>query len=220
MPAEDLLNKFETIALRNEKLFLLPEKAIYWPSKKLLLIADLHIGKSAHFRKNGIAVPAIAENNNWLVLHRLFKLHEPERVCFLGDLFHSTKNKVWEVFSELINSYPQIQFELVIGNHDILPIKNYQDIGFKVLESLLEEPFLFTHEPLEDKSSYYNLAGHLHPGVKLRGKGKQTHRLPCFYFEKNGGILPAFGAFTGLSTLSIKKDVQVFAIVEDQVMKL
>ena len=84
----------------------------------------------------------------------------------------------------------------------------------------MEEPFLFTHEPLENKSNYYNLAGHLHPGVKLRGKGKQTHRLACFYFDQNGGILPAFGAFTGLSTLPIKKDVQVFAIVEGQVMKL
>jgi DNA ligase-associated metallophosphoesterase len=220
MVNDPLISKHEVVEIRNEKLLLLPEKAIYWTSKKLLLIADLHLGKSAHFRKNGIAVPKTAVDNNWLILHRLFKKYEPQRVCFLGDLFHSTHNKSWEVFKELIESYSQIRFELVLGNHDILPTESYEKIGFKVVETLLEEPFLLSHEPLKQASPYYNLAGHIHPGIKLRGKGKQTHRLACFYFGENGGLLPAFGVFTGLANVSAKKSDAVFAIAGEQVIKI
>lgn len=220
MPVENLISKFEVAEIREEKLFLIPEKAIYWAAKKMLLIADLHLGKSAHFRKNGIAVPKQAEQKNWLLLHKLFKEYEPDRVCFLGDLFHSTHNKEWEVFGELIESYPDIQFELVQGNHDILDPEMYEKLGFKVYESLLEEPFLFTHEPLEEEGVYYNLAGHVHPAVLLKGKGNQKHRAACFYFGNNGGLLPAFGAFTGLFNLSLKKNDLAYVVVNNHVIKM
>lgn len=220
MPNENIISKFEVVEIKGEKLFLLPEKAIYWATKKMLLIADLHLGKSAHFRKNGIAVPNQAEQKNWLLLHKLFKEYEPERVCFLGDLFHSTHNKEWEVFGELIESYPNIDFELVQGNHDILLPELYEKLGFKVHPSLLEEPFLLTHEPLEEEGLYYNLAGHIHPGVQLNGKGNQRHRTACFYFGKNGGILPAFGSFTGLYNIKPKKADQVFVVANETVIAL
>ena len=220
MSEKNLISKFEIVEIKGEKLFLLPEKAMYWAAKKMLLIADLHLGKSAHFRKNGIAVPNQAEQKNWLLLHKLFKEYEPERVCFLGDLFHSTHNKEWEVFGELIDSYPNIDFELVQGNHDILPPELYEKLGFKVHPSLLEEPFSLTHEPLEEKGIYYNLAGHIHPGVQLKGKGNQRHRAACFYFNNTGGILPAFGSFTGLYTVKPKKTDQVFVVTGEVVIAI
>ncbi|MFB1023282.1 MAG: ligase-associated DNA damage response endonuclease PdeM [Vicingaceae bacterium] len=215
---KDLFSSFETVEICGEKLFLLPEKAMYWETKSLLLIADLHLGKSAHFRKNGIAVPATAENKNWDLLHHLFQKIQPKRVNFLGDLFHSVHNKEWEVFSEIIQEYPTIQFELTIGNHDILNPRLYKELNFKLFNSLIEEPFIFTHEPLEIKSQFYNLAGHIHPGVKLKGKGNQKYRLPCFYFGKDGGLLPAFGSFTGLATIKVKKGDQVFVIAGEEVV--
>ena len=33
-------------------------RALYWKKENALIISDLHVGKSAHFRKNGIAIPA------------------------------------------------------------------------------------------------------------------------------------------------------------------
>lgn len=211
-------SKFEIAEIRGEKLFLLSEKAIYWAAKKILLIADLHLGKSTHFRKNGIAVPKQAEQKNWLLLHKLFKQYQPDRVCFLGDLFHSVHNNEWEVFGELIESYPNIGFELIQGNHDILPLEMYEKLGFQVYESLLQEPFLFTHEPLKENEVHYNLSGHIHPGVKLKGKGNQKHRVACFYFGKNAGLLPAFGSFTGLATIKVKKEDHVFIVTEEEVI--
>ena len=218
MSNENLFSSFQTTEIRGEKLFLLPEKAIFWEAKSLLLIADLHLGKSAHFRKNGIAVPAIAENKNWSILSELFEKIKPKRVNFLGDLFHSVYNQEWEVFTKLLDSFPEIKFELTLGNHDILDPKLYADSRLTVFENLVEEPFIFTHEPLEEKSNYYNLAGHIHPGVKLKGKGNQKTRLACYYFGKNGGLLPAFGSFTGLATIKVKKTDQVFVVVGSEVI--
>lgn len=220
MLKKNLFSKFQTIELRGETLHLLPEKAIYWKAKGLLLIADLHLGKSAHFRKNGIAVPAKAENKNWELLTKLFQKVKPKRVNFLGDLFHSVHNKEWEVFENLINEFPDIQFELTIGNHDILSPELYHKLNLKLFETLIEGPFIFTHEPIEKESEYYNLAGHIHPGVKLKGKGNQKHRLACFHFGKNKGLLPAFGSFTGLYTIQVKKEDQIFVVAGEEVICL
>tara|TARA_B110000503_G_C7166403_1_gene422053 strand:+ start:951 stop:1613 length:663 start_codon:yes stop_codon:yes gene_type:complete len=220
MLKEDLFSTFKTIEIQGEKLFLLPEKAIYWEAKRILIIADLHLGKSAHFRKNGIAVPTKVEDRNWNLLHHLFQKIKPKRVHFLGDLFHSTHNKEWDVFRDLIQQYSAIQFELTIGNHDILNPELYLGLKFKLFNSLVVDPFIFTHEPLETESKFYNLAGHVHPGVKLKGKGNQKHRLACFYFGKNGGLLPAFGSFTGLASIKVKRSDRVFVVTGEMVISI
>jgi uncharacterized protein len=67
---------------------------------------------------------------------------------------------------------------------------------------------------------HYNLAGHIHPGVSLRGKGRQSLTLPCFYFGRHQALLPAFGVFTGLARIKPVKEDKVFVIVEDKIMDL
>lgn len=218
MPIENALPPYEEVELKGEKIYLLPEKALYWPAKEMLLIADLHLGKVTHFRNNGIAIPKNATNKNWKQLHQLLRLHQPRRVCFLGDLFHSTHNKEWSVFGELIKSYESIQFELIMGNHDILSKHDYNDLGFHVHpKNLIEEPFILSHEPLKN-SGLYNLAGHIHPGVKLTAKGKQNYKAPCFYLGEKNGLLPAFGNFTGLAIIPVKKNDLVYIIADEQVI--
>jgi len=218
---EILIDRSEVIELYGQKMELLPQKAIYWKERNSLLIADLHLGKSTHFRKHGIAVPNASKNQNWLLLHQLFRLDGLKEVIFLGDLFHSSYNRDWDVFGELIDLYPTLDFHLVRGNHDILEDKHYQKMGLILHdESWKLGPFMLSHEPIEERSKGYNLAGHIHPGVRLRGKGRQSHRSACFYFGKSGGILPAFGSFTGLHTLELKEGDRVYVIVEDKVIPI
>ena len=33
------------------------DRCIFWEEEKILLLSDLHFGKTGHFRKEGIAVP-------------------------------------------------------------------------------------------------------------------------------------------------------------------
>lgn len=209
------------IELFKEKLYLHPYKAIYWERKSVLLIADLHLGKVKHFRKAGIAVPSDASNVNWDKLHSLLLDYQPNQVIFLGDLFHSTYNQAWEDLRHFIQQYLNVRFTLVLGNHDILPKELYESTQLSVETTLSMSPFVFTHEPLEAAHpNLYNLAGHIHPSVQLIGHGKQSMRLPCFFMGKNGGILPAFGAFTGMATITPKTSDSVYVVAEDQVIEM
>jgi DNA ligase-associated metallophosphoesterase len=210
------------VAIAGETLVLHPFKAIFWARRKILLIADLHLGKIAHFRKEGLAVPADAIHENWDRLISLLLDFQPERVIFLGDLFHSTLNREWASFCDLIAQFKDTAFELVLGNHDILPVKLYEDAQLKIVhEPYLVGPFCLTHHPVASPTEgYYNLAGHIHPCVYLRGKGRQRLRLPCFYFGAEGGILPAFGTFTGMADVRPEAGAQVFVIAEQSVLKV
>lgn len=198
----------------------MPERCIYWPRLKALLIADTHFGKITHFRKSGIAVPDRAARMNLQRLEALFLHWKPEQVLFLGDLFHSEMNTEWLAFKELLRKFPAIGYKLVQGNHDILHDISYANVQFQVYkEPLPLGPFLLSHEP-EEGGELYNLCGHIHPGVRLTGEARQTLRLPCFYFGAAGGILPAFGEFTGLYLLKPRKHDKVYVVTGDAVLQV
>lgn len=208
--------------LAEQHLWLHPLKAIYWQEAEALLLADLHLGKAVHFRKAGIAAPDAVEDTNFDHLISLLLSFQPKRVLLLGDLFHSNYNLVWEEWEGLLAQFEHVSFELVPGNHDVLADEMYQQSRMLIHPTVLDEgPFRFTHEPLETiPIGVYNLCGHIHPGVRLHGHGRQSLRLPCFYFGKQQGVLPAFGSFTGLAMMSVNHGDQVFGIAEAEVIAL
>lgn len=208
------------VEILHEKVILLPQKALWFKSRNLLLVADLHFGKINHFRKSGIPVPARANDKNTELLINLLNQTRPDRIIFLGDLFHSHYNEEWEVVGQIRKHFSACSFELVLGNHDILSELQYERHAMKVYPNELRiGDFVFTHEPLTTvEEGIYNLSGHLHPGVHLRGTGKQSMTLPCFYFGKSQGILPAFGSFTGLARINPKKEERIFVIAGDNII--
>jgi DNA ligase-associated metallophosphoesterase len=208
--------------LKNFSFELLSEKALYWPSEKILLVADLHLGKVNHYRKAGYPVPTKANDENTAILIDMLNRYKPERMIFLGDLFHSHYNEEWEVLGQVIRHFKSTSFELVMGNHDIMSTLQYDRHEVKVhAEELLIGSLLLTHEPVEQPSpDVYTLAGHIHPGAQLFGKGRQALLLPCFYFGKHQGILPAFGSFTGLYPVKTVRGDQVFVIADREVIQV
>src|SRR3954467_5240451 len=98
------------VVVKNLSFELLPQKAIYLPSEKILLIADLHLGKVNHYRKAGYPVPTRANDENTTVLIDLLNFYKPERILFLGDLFHSHYNEEWEVLGQVIRHFRAISF--------------------------------------------------------------------------------------------------------------
>lgn len=212
-------NTIVNTKIANEAMNLLAEKAIHLPEHDMLLIADLHFGKVEHFRKNGIGIPNGASDKDFATLKSLVLKVNAKNVVFLGDLFHSDFNNAWNGFQELLQELNQFHFHLVIGNHDIMDISKYNNLNLN--HQMEVGNLILTHEPMEviieDK---YNLCGHIHPGVKLRGKGRQYLRLPCFYFGKHTGILPAFGSFTGLHVLKPLKDDRIYVVNGDLVAEV
>lgn len=208
------------VEIRQVQLALHPQKAVFWKSEGALLLSDLHLGKINHFRRAGIPVPAKANDHNLEMLIDLIDRCKPERIVCLGDLFHSYYNAEWEVFGEVVRHFSGIRFDLVVGNHDIMGQYQYTRKGIVLHDTLRIGDFLLTHHPLDEvPEGFYNIAGHLHPGVSLRGKGRQAVTLPCFYFGNSQAYLPAFGKFTGLARIRPKKGDQVFVIADDKVLR-
>ena len=208
--------------LEHQRLWLLPQKAIYWQKKKTLLVADLHIGKSSHFRKNGVAVPEEVAQTNLNTLDEVIELTEADHLIILGDLFHSNINKEWNQFINWRKNKRQLEVSLVIGNHDILETTNYHQGIINVFSKLSAGPFLFVHDINQhqdlSKSNRYILSGHIHPAVQLKGRGRQIMKLPCFYFGTEYGILPAFGEFTGTHVIEPSEKDDIFIIADSKII--
>ncbi|WP_319946573.1 ligase-associated DNA damage response endonuclease PdeM [Flagellimonas myxillae] len=207
-----------SIKIQDQTFMLHPLGGMFWEEKSMLLISDVHLGKVAHFRKFGAAVPRKAIHKNYVLLDQIVSEFSPFQICFLGDLFHSTLNKEWNLFENWVAKTPA-EIVLVSGNHDIISPHKFEDIGVPIFQELILENFLLTHHP-EQRENYFNLCGHIHPAIKLRGEGRQTLRLACFFKTKNQLIFPAFGEFTGTYTLKPKKGDEIYVIVEDEVVQI
>jgi len=201
-----------------EQLTLSSEKVIYWGKEKLLVVSDVHLGKAGHFRKSGVAVPAHIHLGDLSRLSALIKEFNPERIAFLGDLFHSDYNIDWDYFCDWLAKYPQISFELIQGNHDILYKIDYRNAGIALVDELQIGPFSLTHEKIN--SPLYNISGHVHPSVRLRGVARQALKLPCFYFSNKHALMPAFGTFTGFVSVEPTRSDHVFVIAENQIIRV
>ncbi len=211
--------QYTEINLADEVLYLLPQKAVYRPVLKQLILSDLHLGKTSHFRKQGIAMPMESHLKDIDKLHFLLDTWKPQSVLILGDLFHSDYNKEWLWFKSLLLQYPQIQFILIEGNHDILKDDHYKMPNLLKAEYLVENNLIFSHHPL-DQHTKINFCGHIHPGIKLFGEARQSVKLPCFYFNGARFILPAFGDLTGLYLLDKEEDSDYYLVLADKVVKL
>jgi DNA ligase-associated metallophosphoesterase len=213
-PHSELITK-----IAGETMQLLSEKAIYLPDHDTLVVSDLHFGKIEHFRKNGIGLPANAARKDIDKLRKLLVAIDAKDVVFLGDLFHSDYNNAWPAFKDMLEQFPKKTFHLVLGNHDILDESLYR--GMELTYQMEINNLILTHEPQDVIiGGKYNLCGHIHPGVRLKGKGKQTLRLPCFYFGKHTGILPSFGTFTGTHVIKPMEGDQIFVAQDDIVMQV
>lgn len=206
------------IQLASERIELHPSGALFWAKKKVLFIADVHLGKIEHFRKNGSPIPQEASLKNVDKLNEVIAFFSPEEVVFLGDLFHSVTNTSWVSF-EAWARQQKISLCLVVGNHDIIAADTFEAVGIKLTQAWEEKPFLGTHFPTE-KEGFFNLCGHIHPGFLLKGEGKQYLKLACFYQRNNQLIVPAFGEFTGKFIVQPTKNERVFLIGGDRVFSL
>ncbi|MEO5649357.1 MAG: ligase-associated DNA damage response endonuclease PdeM [Ginsengibacter sp.] len=210
---------------QQQTLWLSSSRCIFWEEEKALILSDLHFGKSGHFRKSGIGIPQNIYKED---LHRLFnqiQFFKPSVLIIAGDMFHSHANKEIDFFLKWRNDIPEVRIFLIKGNHDILPIPFYKEANIETFEKeLIIKNFCFTHDITtsngEQNDLLFTFSGHIHPGIRVEGMGKQSLQLPCFYFGKKYAVLPAFSLFTGLSKITPLKTDNVFALVEGRVIKI
>lgn len=190
------------VECRAQTLWLLADKAIFWPAQSLLLVADCHFGKAATYRALGQPVPQGTTQENLDRLDRLLDLHAPRQVVFLGDFLHGPQvHRATGDTLGLLRAWRERHGDLVCtlvrGNHDLRAGDPPAELNFDLVdEPLLVGPFAFCHHP-QAHASHHVLAGHQHPVHVLRGPGRDGLRLPCFVMDDGLTVLPAFGSFTG-----------------------
>lgn len=209
--------------IEQEHLVMSAERTLFWENEHTLIVADLHVGKTGHFRKAGIGVPQNVYKDD---LHRLLSqilFFKARRLIIVGDLTHSIANKEIDLFRKWRKDFSSLEVHLVKGNHDILDDGWYSEADIAIsIEKLLLKKFLFVHDVLKndikaDKGQYI-FSGHVHPGISIKGRGRQSLSFPCFYFAKKYCVLPAFSRFTGTYNVEPREDEHVFAIIEKDVV--
>ncbi len=206
-----------------ERLQLFPEKAVFWRHAESLIVADLHFGKSAAFRKSGIAVPENTTATDLARLDSLLLKTKAKRLIILGDFFHSPAGLQPEMMDALENwcrKKTELEIILVPGNHDKKSGQPPACWNIRNVQSRWTlPPFTFCHEPQKISRSYV-LSGHIHPAISLRERFGAGIRAPCFCFGPTCAILPAFGSFTGMHSIQPGRDERVFAIGKDEIIEV
>jgi DNA ligase-associated metallophosphoesterase len=212
-----------TVPVAGELLTLLPEKAAYLAERQLLLIADAHIGKAVSFRRLGVPVPQGSTADNLANLSALVARLDVRRIVFLGDLLHSAHAQsaaTQAAVAQWREVHRDLDLTLVRGNHDDRAGDPPVVLGIKVVDEPLRlGPWALCHHP-DARPDGYVLAGHLHPCVTLQGRARERLRLPCFWFGDQVGVLPAFGAFTGMHPIVSQPPDRVYALTGDAVVEV
>ncbi|QGZ39117.1 putative phosphoesterase [Pseudoduganella flava] len=207
------------IDLAGERVLLLPQKALYWPRERTLIVADIHFGKAASFRALGVPVPRGTTSENLAALDGLLAAHDVARIVFLGDFLHAKAAHASATVQTMLawrRRRPALRLTLVRGNHDERAGDPSALLDIDVVdEPHAAGPFAFCHHP-DLAADGYVLAGHVHPVYRLAGR-HESLRLPCFVVGARRAILPSFGSFTGGHPVMPAPDERLYLAVEDSV---
>lgn len=209
----------KNISVQNETFILTNQRALFWEKQKALILSDLHIGKTAHFRKSGIALANHIMKSDLQRLSALIEYFKPEKFIVVGDLLHAGDNSDVDEFCIWRNLYPEIQFYLIEGNHDRISesLEKKLCLNFKAF-TLELSGFTFIHE-FGKTLPGFQITGHIHPGIVLHSAVKRI-RLPCFAVSDNQLLLPAFSEFTGLDTKNLPGKSKFFVFTDSEIYEI
>ena len=212
------------VTLGETELQLHSGRAIFWPDRKTLFVADTHFGKEATFRRHGIPVPRGSTDGTLGSLSALIAEVEAERLIVLGDLFHarsSLSRDVCQSMEAFFEKHTSVEITLVRGNHDAHVGQLPEQWPIEVVEPGLRMGSLtLTHEPSTPTTdSALLLCGHIHPGMKVGSATESLGRMPCFWMHNNCLVLPAFGQFTGLHCVKRTPDARIWIVADDEIVE-
>lgn len=169
--------------------------ALYWPSEKALIVADLHFEKGSAFAAKGQFLPPYDTRETLSRLAAVIERFGAKTLIALGDSFHdrNAPQRMSEDDKERLDILQEhCEWIWVTGNHDpVIPAS----LGGYAVEELTVEGITLRHEP-RGAWTTHEIAAHLHPAAKISRDG-YTLRRPCFISNGTRLVMPAFGSYTG-----------------------
>ncbi|MES2436016.1 MAG: ligase-associated DNA damage response endonuclease PdeM [Pseudomonadota bacterium] len=176
-------------SLASAELHALPSGALHWPAERLLVVSDLHFGKSERLaRRGGTLLPPFETRDTLQRLDDDLEATGARRVICLGDSFddlHAAEamdptDQLW--LTRLMAGREWVWIE---GNHDAGPFA----LGGSHRAELKIAQLAFRHIATAETPE---ISGHYHPKLRLAGQVRR-----CFLLDAQRVILPAYGSYTG-----------------------
>ncbi|KAB7765969.1 ligase-associated DNA damage response endonuclease PdeM [Xanthomonas maliensis] len=211
------MNDSVHLQLAGEAVELLGDRALYRPTHRALLIADLHLGKADVFRRAGIGLPAGGTALDLERLDRLLAARPVQALWILGDLLHGPAPRAawhrrWSAWRE---QHCALRVIAIRGNHD--RAVGGADLHIEAAGEQVEDgPFVLRHDPLPHPHGHV-LCGHLHPLAALPGLSR---RWPAFWLRERVTVLPAFSHFTAGIVPMLAPGERLVACVEGAALAL
>jgi DNA ligase-associated metallophosphoesterase len=176
-------------------LWILAEGAVYCPSRRALLLADLHLEKASSYALHGQLLPPYDSLETLERVSALIDLLQPDKVYCLGDSFHDRggEDRLDGLARDLLLQLTgEVDWAWIVGNHDK---EMSNPLGGRIVPEVMLGDIVLRHaaNPTEARPE---MSGHYHPKYHVRVRGRRVSRR-CFVVGRTKLILPSFGALTG-----------------------
>ena len=194
------------IDFAGERLTLLADRAILWPRRSTLIVADTHFGKDSLFQQRGIPVPSDITGNDLARLAAVLGKSGAKRLLILGDFFHGKESNDEQMTKHLRawrDALAQVEVTLIRGNHDRHAGDPCPSLNFDCLNSLTVDDVKFQHAPDDEPQpgGPAIVCGHVHPATTLVDFDTKVLKVPAFVIDERQMVVPAFGRFTGTAVM-------------------
>lgn len=156
--------------------------ALYWPSQDMLIVADLHLGKSERMaRRGGALLPPFESRETLQRLRAEMAAVSPSHLALLGDVYDddaAAEALAPQDRADLDTIMAGCRCTLLSGNHDARSGAEESALAGIILRHIAGDG--------------PDISGHYHPKATLAGRSR-----PCFLIGAQHVILPAFGHYTG-----------------------
>ena len=173
----------------------LPQGALFWPARRALLVADLHLEKASWFARLGQMLPPYDSIATLADLTALAASTGAAEIWCLGDSFHDAQgcdrlpSRAREMLTALTGA---TRWTWIVGNHDPGIAEH---CGGVIVEEAEVDGIVLRHEAVPSETRP-EMSGHFHPKLRISHRGRLVSRR-CFVATDSKLILPAFGALTG-----------------------
>ena len=172
-----------------------PSGALYWPARRALLLADLHLEKASWYAGAGQMLPPYDSAATLSEVARAIAATRAREVWCLGDSFHDPAGCLRlsaDARAQLKALTAATRWTWITGNHDAGLVDH---CGGAVTGEAVVDGLVLRHEA-DARETRPELSGHYHPKLRLTVRGRRVARR-CFVASGAKLILPAFGALTG-----------------------